>query len=124
MWILIREVNPFRDAYEVLSKNVDAPLLKAIQDYVQADRIQMTEDEAAAMLWPRINDFVRNNNRLPDQRFRRPLGKKKRMGEALIYIRNKKKRNAWQGAEYVAKRKVCALILKINSLTIFSIMTI
>ena len=56
---LIREVNPFRDAYEVLSKNVDAPLLKAIQDYVQADRIQMTEDEAA-MLWPRINEFVRN----------------------------------------------------------------
>ena len=57
---LIREVNPFRDAYEVLSKNVDAPLLKAIQDYVQADRIQMTEDEAA-MLWPRINEFVRTN---------------------------------------------------------------
>ena len=84
---LIREVNPFRDAYEVLSKNVDAPLLKAIQDYVQADRIQMTEDEAA-MLWPRINDFVRNNNRLPDKDSDDPL--EKRMGEALIYIRNKK----------------------------------
>lgn len=84
---LIREVNPFRDAYEVLSKNVDAPLLKAIQDYVQADRIQMAEDEAA-MLWPRINDFVRNNNRLPDKDSDDPL--EKRMGEALIYIRNKK----------------------------------
>lgn len=84
---LIREVNPFRDAYEVLSKNVDAPLLKAIQDYVQADRIQMTEDEAA-MLWPRINDFFRNNNRIPDKDSDDPL--EKRMGEALIYIRNKK----------------------------------
>lgn len=84
---LIREVNPFRDAYEVLSKNVDAPLLKAIQDYVQADRIQMTEDEAA-MLWPRINDFVRNNNRMPNKDSDDPL--EKRMGEALIYIRNKK----------------------------------
>lgn len=84
---LIREVNPFRDAYEVLSKNVDAPLLKAIQDYVQADRIQMTEDEAA-MLWPRINEFVRNNNRMPDKDSDDPL--EKRMGEALIYIRNKK----------------------------------
>ena len=84
---LIREVNPFRDAYEVLSKNVDAPLLKAIQDYVQADRIQITEDEAA-MLWPRINEFVRNNNRLPDKDSDDPL--EKRMGEALIYIRNKK----------------------------------
>ena len=81
---LIREVNPFRDAYEVLSKNVDAPLLKAIQDYVQADRIQMTEDEAA-MLWPRINDFFRNNNRIPDKDSDDPL--EKRMGEALIYIR-------------------------------------
>ena len=84
---LIREVNPFRDAYEVLSKNVDAPLLKAIQDYVQADRIQMTEDEAA-MLWPRINEFVRTNNRMPDKDSDDPL--EKRMGEALIYIRNKK----------------------------------
>lgn len=84
---LIREVNPFRDAYEVLSKNVDAPLLKAIQDYVQADRIQMTEDEAA-MLWPRINDFFRTNNRMPDKDSDDPL--EKRMGEALIYIRNKK----------------------------------
>lgn len=84
---LIREVNPFRDAYEVLSKNVDAPLLKAIQNYVQADRIQMTEDEAA-MLWPRINEFVRTNNRMPDKDSDDPL--EKRMGEALIYIRNKK----------------------------------
>lgn len=84
---LIREINPFRDAYEVLSKNVDAPLLKAIQDYVQADRIQMTEDEAA-MLWPRINEFVRTNNRMPDKNSDDPL--EKRMGEALIYIRNKK----------------------------------
>lgn len=84
---LIREVNPFRDAYEVLSKNVDASLLKAIQDYVQADRIQMTEDEAA-MLWPRINDFFLNNNRMPDKDSDDPL--EKRMGEALIYIRNKK----------------------------------
>lgn len=84
---LIREVNPFRDAYEVLSKNVDAPLLKAIQDYVQADRIQMTEDEAA-MLWPRINEFVRNNNRMPDKDSDDPL--EKRMGEALIYIRRQK----------------------------------
>lgn len=84
---LIREVNPFRDAYEVLSKNVDAPLLKAIQDYVQADRIQMTENEAA-MLWPRINEFVRTNNRMPDKDSDDPL--EKRMGEALIYIRNKK----------------------------------
>lgn len=84
---LIREVNPFRDAYEVLSKNVDAPLLKAIQDYVQADRIQMTEDEAA-MLWPRINDFFLNNNRMPDKDSDDPL--EKRMAEALIYIRRQK----------------------------------
>ena len=91
---LIREVNPFRDAYEVLSKNVDAPLLKAIQDYVQADRIQMTEDEAA-MLWPRINEFVRTNNRMPDKDSDDPL--EKRMGEALIYIRNKKAESMARG---------------------------
>ena len=61
--------------------------MKAIQDYVQADRIQMTEDEAA-MLWPRINEFVRNNNRMPDKDSDDPL--EKRMAEALIYIRRQK----------------------------------
>ncbi|WP_195714676.1 MULTISPECIES: DEAD/DEAH box helicase [Neisseria] len=85
---LIREVNPFQQAYEVLSKNVDSELLKAIQNHVQASRIQMSEEEAV-MLWPRIQEFVQTHNgRHPSLEAEDVL--EKRMAEALAYIRNKK----------------------------------
>ena len=84
---LIRAVNPFAQAYEILSKNVDSALLKAIQDHVEAGRIQMSEDEAV-MLWPRIKAFVQANRREPSKNAADAV--EKRMAEALIYIRNKK----------------------------------
>ena len=48
------------------------------EDFLRA--IEKTREE--------INEFVRNNNRMPDKDSDDPL--EKRMGEALIYIRNKK----------------------------------
>lgn len=84
---LIREVNPFQRAYEVLSKNVDSGLLKAIQNHVQAGRIQMSEEEAV-MLWPRINEFVRHNQRPPALDAEDVM--EKRMAEAVVYLRHKK----------------------------------
>ena len=84
---LIRAVNPFAQAYEILSKNVDSALLKAVQDCVDAGRIQMSEDEAG-MLWPRIKAFVQNHGREPSKNAVDVV--EKRMAEALIYIRSKK----------------------------------
>ena len=56
---LIDRVNPFQKAYEILSKSVTPPVLKAIRDVIEASRIEMTEEEAR-ILWPKINDFHRN----------------------------------------------------------------
>ena len=84
---LIRAVNPFAQAYEILSKNVDSALLKAVEDCVDAGRIQMSEDEAG-MLWPRIKAFVQNHGREPSKNAVDVV--EKRMAEALIYIRSKK----------------------------------
>ena len=43
---LIDSINPFQKAYEIISKDVNAPTLKVIQDCIAATRIQMTDEEA------------------------------------------------------------------------------
>ena len=56
---LIDSINPFQLAYEIMSKSVDADVLKRIHGAITARRIQMTEEEAVA-LWPRIKSFRRD----------------------------------------------------------------
>ena len=43
---LIAKINPFQGAYEILSKTVNAPMLKTIQDMVVTNRSGVTEEEA------------------------------------------------------------------------------
>lgn len=81
---LIDSVNPFQRAYEVLSKDVNAPTLKAIQDCIAATRIPMT-DEEAILLFPRIKAFVLKEQREPSVQASDPL--EQRMGSALVYIK-------------------------------------
>lgn len=83
---LIRQVNPFQGAYEILSKAVTASVLKTIQDTVVAMRSSMTEDEAV-ILWPRINEFIKDKGREPSPQSGDAI--EKRLGEALAYIRRK-----------------------------------
>ncbi len=53
---LIDAVNPFHGAYEILSKTVNAAMLKTIQQAVSAGRAQVSEEEAV-ILWPKIKTF-------------------------------------------------------------------
>jgi hypothetical protein len=57
---LIDSINPFQEAFSILSKSVSAPMLKAIQDVIESNRIQMTEEEAI-VLWPKIKSFVKQH---------------------------------------------------------------
>ena len=57
---LISKINPFQGAYEILSKSVDAPMLKTIQDIVVSNRSGVTEEEAV-LLWPNIQEFVQEH---------------------------------------------------------------
>lgn len=90
---LIDSVNPFQKAFEVLSKSVTKTLLKVIQETIEADRIQMTDEEAFMLYNGRIADFMRTENREPNIKSRDAL--EKRMAEAIIYL---KKRKRQQGA--------------------------
>ena len=81
---LIDSINPFQRAYEIISKTVNAPTLKAIQDCIAATRINMS-DEEAILLFPKVKAFVKEKNREPMINALDPL--EQRMASALIYIK-------------------------------------
>lgn len=88
---LIDQVNPFQEAFEVLSKSVSAKVLKIIQETIEGTRIQMDFEEAA-LLWPKIQEFVKTHKREPSMSSAIPT--EKRMAECIIYIREQKRKNA------------------------------
>jgi superfamily II DNA or RNA helicase len=85
---LIDRINPFQKAFEILSKDVTAKVLKVIQDVIAATRIQMTLEEAV-ILWPKIQEFVKTHNRHPKLTSSDPL--EIRMAEAIIYLKEQKR---------------------------------
>ncbi len=88
---LIDSINPFQDAFEILSKSVTTKTLKTIQDTIELTRIQMTNEEAI-LLWPKIKRFVKNSGgKEPYIESFDPL--ERRMAEALIYIIASEKQN-------------------------------
>jgi hypothetical protein len=91
---LIDSINPFAQAYEVLSKGLTSELLKTVHSVVKAQNIQMSEEEALA-LFPRIERFVKDNSREPDSESSDEL--EKRLGKALIWLRNKKRERMQRG---------------------------
>lgn len=90
---LIDRVNPFQKAFEVLSKSVTAKLLKVIQETIDAGRVQMTDEEAVILYRDKIGPFMKSHGgREPNINAIDPL--EKRMAEALVYLRNKRRQQA------------------------------
>lgn len=85
---LIDSINPFQLAYEIMSKSVDAEVLKRIHGAITAKKIQMSEEEATA-LYPRIKLFKETHGREPSLVAPDPM--ERRMAEALEWLRNKKR---------------------------------
>jgi len=86
---LIDTINPFQKAFEIISKSINTPVLKAIRDTIEANRISMTKEEAI-ILWPKIQAFLQLNQRAPDINSADAL--EKRMAEALIYLKDQKRK--------------------------------
>ena len=93
---LIRQINPFQGAYEILSKAVTPSVLKAIQDTVVAMRTTMSEEEAV-ILWPRINAFIKDKGREPSPSSGDTY--ERRLAEALAYIKRKAQERKAQAAQ-------------------------
>ncbi len=86
---LIDKINPFQEAFEIISKSVTAQVFKVIQEAIQAARIHMT-DEEAVILYPKISEFIKMLSREPTKESFDP--QERRMAEALIYLRDKKRK--------------------------------
>ncbi len=85
---LIDTVNPFQKAFEILSKSVTKQVLRLIQDAIDTTRINIEEPEAL-ILWPKIQDFVRQRGDRPSVRSADPL--ERRMAEALLYLQKQRR---------------------------------
>ena len=86
---LINSVNPFLEAFEILSKEITPRVLKTIQQCISAFKIRMTDDEAM-LLWPKINNFIKTTGRTPILDSLDPT--EKRMAEAIVYLKELKRR--------------------------------
>ncbi|TGN29181.1 DEAD/DEAH box helicase [Empedobacter tilapiae] len=88
---LIDTINPFQKAFEILSKSVTVPVLKAIQEVLLASKIKISEEEAL-ITWPKIVAFVEENKREPSLNSSDLL--ELRLAEVLVYLRDKKRKAA------------------------------
>lgn len=80
---LIKSVNPFERAYEILSKNVDKEMLKTIQNVVAASRVTISEDEVR-MIWGQVIAFRNTHKRNPSLNSTDPI--ERRYAEAVVFM--------------------------------------
>jgi superfamily II DNA or RNA helicase len=86
---LIDQINPFQKAFEILSKSVTASVFKAIQETIDATRIEMTEEEAI-VLWPKIKNWVAQTGGQPSIQSFDP--QERRLAEAIIFLREQRRK--------------------------------
>lgn len=86
---LIDQINPFQKAFEILSKSVTASVFKAIQETIDATRIEMTEEEAI-ILWPKIKNWVARTGEQPSIQAFDP--QERRLAEAIIFLREQRRK--------------------------------
>lgn len=84
---LIDRINPFQEAFEILSKAVTSSVLKVIQDTIDSSRIEMTPEEVK-ILWPKAKEFKLQTGRAPEINSSDPL--EKRLAEAVLYLKKLK----------------------------------
>lgn len=95
---LIDSINPFQRAYEVLSKSVDAPTLRIIQDTIAEQKFDLTVEQAIMIFKGPLKSYIKEHNgqipRLDD-----PDPKVREMAAAYQMLRNLKARKM-AGLEY------------------------
>ncbi len=82
---LIDRINPFCGAYEILGKQLDAPVFRAIRDSIISTRIKLTLADAIK-LWNAIKEFYKEFGKHPNPVSNDPH--EATLGEALILLKN------------------------------------
>lgn len=85
---LIDTINPFQRAYEVMSKTVDAPTLKIIQDTIAEQKFDMTLEHAISLM-PALREYVAGHGgKIPQHNDPNPQVKE--LGQAYTILANLK----------------------------------
>lgn len=85
---LIESVNPFQRAYEIMSNEIDAPVLKVIQDAIADKKINMSIDEAKKIYLTVFQEWRKTNGDHPSIKDHDPTVR--RMAEAIRILKNYK----------------------------------
>ncbi len=95
---LIDTINPFQRAYEVMSKSVDAPTLKIIQDTIAEQKFNLSLEQAITIFKGPLQVYVKEHNgKVPSAED--PDPKVREMAAALQMMKNLKARKM-AGLEY------------------------
>ena len=86
---LIDQINPFQKAFEILSKNVTVPVLRLIQEAIDAMKINISIEDAIKLV-PQIKKFTVSHGRVPS--VRASDQQEILLAQALIKLREEKRR--------------------------------
>ena len=85
---LIKTINPFQRAYEIMSNEIDAPVLKVIQDAIADKKINMDIDEAKKIYLTMFQEWRKEHGDHPS--LQSPDPNERRMAEAIRILKNYK----------------------------------
>ena len=85
---LIDQINPFQKAFEILSKNVTVPVLRLIQEAIDAMKINISIEDAIKLV-PQIKKFTVSHGRVPS--VRASDQQEILLAQALIKLREEKR---------------------------------
>ena len=86
---LIDQINPFQKAFEILSKNVTVPVLRLIQEAIDAMKINISIEDAIKLV-PQIKKFTVSHGRVPS--VRASDQQEILLAQALIKLREEKRK--------------------------------
>lgn len=88
---LIDTINPFQRAYEILSKSVDAPTLKIIQNTIAEQKFNLTIEQAIILFKGPLKEYIQaHNGKIPS--VDDPNPKVRELAAALQMMKNLKER--------------------------------
>ena len=85
---LIKTINPFQRAYEIMSNEIDAPVLKVIQDAIADKKINMDIDEAKNIYLTMFQEWRKEHGDHPS--LQSPDPGERRIAEAIRILKNYK----------------------------------
>jgi hypothetical protein len=94
---LIDTINPYQRAYEVVSKTVDAPTLKIIQDAIAEQKFNLTLEQAITLFKGPLKQYIAEFGKEPTLEDKDP--KVRELAAALQMMKNLKIRKM-QGLDY------------------------